>query len=117
MQEATTGRLTNQKYNAPLDLLIDLAVEHTGREPSSLPNLHDYIDGDLVNQFLRHPPVVGELRFKWDSMVVTITADQHIRIRSFGGPAGAKRAPWHKDPLTKYRHTNMRGGNSDDKND
>lgn len=93
------ARVTRKDYpeegsQTPLDFLITLAANHTGNDPTNLPTLSDYINGDLINKFLRNPPAAGTLRFKWQSMVVLLTADKQVIIKSFDGNSpGQKQNP------------------------
>lgn len=103
MPRSTRKCFTESQFTSPLDFLLSLAAEHTGNELSNLPHLFDYVDGDLVNKFLRNPPAAGEFRFKWDSMVVIMTSNKQVTIRSFGGDT--RKQPTHFDKGTSQRET------------
>lgn len=69
----------------PLDFVMRLVTEHRDTDVDDLPELHRYLDGDLINRFLRKPPAAGELRFRWDGVTVTLSADRTVEVTSTGG--------------------------------
>ena len=69
----------------PRDFLIEVVADHRDIDPIDLPALHRYVDGDLVDRFLRRPPGAGELRFRWDAVVVTLSADRTVEVAAVGG--------------------------------
>lgn len=64
----------------PLDFVIQLVAKHRDTDPIDLTELHQYIDRDLVDRFLRRPPAAGELRFRWDIVTVTLSADRTVEV-------------------------------------
>jgi hypothetical protein len=66
----------------PLGFVIELVADHQNVAPVDIPSLYQYIDGDLVNRFLRRPPAAGELRFRWAGVTVTLSADRTVEVAS-----------------------------------
>lgn len=83
-------RSTVEQYNeelaaTPLDFVTCLVADHRNIDLADLPELHRYLNGDLINQFLRQPPAAGELRFRWDDVTVTLSADCTVEVTTTSG--------------------------------
>jgi hypothetical protein len=114
-------RITKQDYcedssETPLDFLINVAASHTGNSPSSLPVLNDRINCDLINIFLRNPPAAGTLRFKWENMVVVLTADRQVIIRSFDNNSRSRQEDSNmSSPRVRVNSPNIHATQREDK--
>ena len=85
MNQTTTQQYDEKSAVPPLDFIISLVADHRGTDPTELPELHRYLEGDLIDRFLRQPPAAGELRFRWDDVTVTLSADRTVEVTTLGG--------------------------------
>lgn len=85
MYHSTIERYDSDSGLTPLDFVIQLVAKHRDTDELDLPILYQSIDGNLIDRFLRRPPAAGELRFRWDSVTVTLSADRTVEATSIGG--------------------------------
>ncbi len=85
MYHSTIERYDSDSGLTPLDFVIQLVAKHRDTDELDLPILYQSIDGNLIDRFLRRPPAAGELRFRWDSVTVTLSADRTVEVTSIGG--------------------------------
>lgn len=89
MSRTTTGQYDEELDTKPLDFVIELVADHQGVDPIDIPSLYRYIDGILIDRFLRRPPAAGELRFRWAGITITLSADRTVEMT----PAGDRGDP------------------------
>lgn len=90
MTHSTTGQYDEASGVTPGDFLIKMVADHRGIDPIDLPVLSCYVDGDLVDHFLRRPPEAGEFRFRWDEVVVTLSADRTVEVAAVSDEGAAR---------------------------
>ena len=90
MTHSTVRQYNEASGVTPRVFLIEVVADHRDIDPVDLPTLRRYVDGDLVDRFLRRPPEAGELRFRWDAVVVTLSADRTVEVTTVGGEEAAR---------------------------
>ena len=85
MTRSTTEQYGEGLTVTPLDFVIRLVADHRDTDPTDLPEIHRCLDADLINRFLQQPPAAGELRFRWDGVTVTLSADRTVEVTTLGG--------------------------------
>ena len=89
MPYRTIDQYNEDLAGTPLDFVISLVADHRNMDSTSLPELDKYIEGNLINRFLRQPPATGDLRFQWGESTVKLYADRTVEVATIGGK-GAK---------------------------
>ena len=90
----------------PSERVVAAVSDATGRDPLDLEPLHEVVDPDALNRFVRppsegRPPVPGWLVFRWADCEVTLYGDGRIDI---------ERADAWQDPVGNRSHV----GTADD---
>lgn len=82
----TTGRITHEWGDGvgPSTATVEAIAAATNREPSELPPLYDYVDGDALDTLLRSGSVRRDgpidVQFRYENVTVTISSDGHITV-------------------------------------
>ena len=82
MLNGSEEQYDREKHGTPIDFVIKKVADHQRVDPSELPILDQSIDDTLISRFLTHPPSVGELQFQWGDVIVTVTTNRTVRVRS-----------------------------------
>lgn len=64
--------------------IVETVAEETGRDPTSLPPIHDYIDTDALDRLFEstktHDRRQGQIDFTYSEHVITVTVDGDYTI-------------------------------------